>query len=52
MYVSFEGNDTDGERHRPQLKGYVEAAISISVAAIKARFGGLVKGKGFQTILD
>ncbi|KAK0135673.1 Zinc finger protein 862 [Merluccius polli] len=48
--MSFQGNDT-GLTH-PQLKQHVEAAFSISVDAIKARFGGLVKDEGIQTILD
>ena len=36
----------------PELKRHVEAAVNISVDAIKARFGGLVKDEGIQTTLD
>lgn len=46
----MKGNIT-GLTH-PQLVRHVEAAISISVDAIKARFGGLVKDEGIQTTLD
>ncbi|XP_016101603.1 zinc finger protein 862-like [Sinocyclocheilus grahami] len=53
--MSFQGMKLKGNvtclKH-PQLKRHVEAAISISVDAIKARFGGLVKNEGIQTILD
>lgn len=48
--MKLKGNVT-GLKH-PQLKRHVEAAISISVDAIKVRFGGLVKNEGIQTILD
>lgn len=36
----------------PQLKRHVGAAIRISVDAVKAKFDGLVKDEGIQTILD
>nr|XP_033476284.1 zinc finger protein 862-like [Epinephelus lanceolatus] len=36
----------------PQLKHHVEAAVNISVDAIKARFGGLVKDDAIHTTLD
>ena len=43
--------DVIGLTH-PQLKRHVEAAVNISVDAIKARFGVLVKDDDIHTTLD